>query len=78
MIDSLVNFTKDHAFAVTVIVLITFFAHGLIMTFSRRLIRKALRPEKFKNKLEEKRREDTLISTLKKEIFMLLNLENLK
>lgn len=64
MIDSAVNFVKDHAFAVTVIVIITFFAHGLIMTFSKRLVRRALRPEKFKNKLEERRREDTLISTL--------------
>jgi small-conductance mechanosensitive channel len=64
MIDTLINFLKDHAFGVTVILLITTFAHGIIMALSKRLIRRALRPEKFKNELEEQRRENTLISTM--------------
>ncbi len=64
MIDTTIDFFKDHAFSVSVILLVTFFAHGFIMALVKKLVRRALKPDKFKNELEEKRREDTLISTM--------------
>ncbi len=64
MVDTIIEFMKDHAFAVIIIMTVTFFAHNFIMALAKRLIRRALRPEKFKNELEEQRRENTLISTL--------------
>lgn len=64
MIDTVIDFLKDHTFNVTVIIAITVLAHNFGMRIIRKLIRRALRPEKFKSKRDEQLREDTLISTV--------------
>lgn len=63
MIDAILNFFVGHGIAVAIIIGLTIFSHGFIMTVLRRLIRRALRPEKFKTEREERLREETLIST---------------
>ncbi len=64
MVDSIVDFAKIHGLNVALILVIT----AILRTFStviiRRIIRKALRPDQFKTKRDEKLREDTLISTI--------------
>lgn len=64
MIDSILDFTKDHALPVIIIVAVTLLVHNFSMTAIRKVIRKSIRPENFKTKKDEKQREDTLLSTM--------------
>lgn len=63
MIDSLLNFVKDHAFETAFIVFGAMIAHNFAMKAVRKLIKRSIKSENFKSKREEKQREDTLIST---------------
>lgn len=64
MVDSIINFAKDHALSVSIILLVTYLMRSFAVVVIRRLIRKALRPDQFKTRRDEKQREDTLISTM--------------
>lgn len=61
MIDSIVAFIQDHWFQTALIVGSAYFARKFAMIFVARLIRKAVRPERFDSKRSEEQREDTLI-----------------
>lgn len=64
MIDTLVEFFKDHALAVAIIVGIAIFAHGFIMGIARKLIKRAVHASKLEHERDERLREETLNSTL--------------
>jgi len=64
MIDSIVDFAKDHALNVSIILVIAYTFRTFSNVVIRRVIRRTLRPESFKTERDEKQREDTLISTV--------------
>jgi small conductance mechanosensitive channel len=64
MIETLVNFTKAHVFNVFIILTVAYLLRRFAMLFIRRLIRRAIKPDSFKTEMDEKQREDTLVSTV--------------
>jgi len=64
MADSIVEFVKNHALNVFLILVVTTILRTFSTVIIRRIIRRALRPDQFKTKRDEKQREDTLISTI--------------
>jgi moderate conductance mechanosensitive channel len=64
MIDSIVNFSKDHALNIFIILFVTYLMRKFSSIIIRRIIKKSLRPETFKTEHDEKQREDTLIGTI--------------
>lgn len=64
MIDTIVEFVKNHALNVVIILIGTMIIHNFAMVTIRKLIHRAVRPEHFKSKREQKQREDTLHSTV--------------
>lgn len=62
--DNVQSFASDHALNVFLILLTAYVLRMFASILMRRLIRKALRPEHFKTKDDEKKREDTLIATV--------------
>lgn len=64
MIDSIIDFAKDHAFNVGLIIALAYSGRKFAMIFVSKLIRKALVSDHFQTAKDEKQREDTLISTI--------------
>jgi small-conductance mechanosensitive channel len=64
MIDTLLDFAKDHSFNIIVILTIAYLLRRFAMLFIRQLIRSAIKPDSFKTEMDEKQREDTLVSTV--------------
>lgn len=64
MIDTVINFIKDHGLAILLIIGIARLLHHFSMIAMRKIIRNSLRPEHFKTERDEKLREDTLHSTM--------------
>ena len=62
--DTARDFVGEHAFEVLVIVGLAYVARKFSHMLISRLVRKALRPDQFRTKRDEKLREDTLISTI--------------
>ena len=72
MIDTAVDFFKDHALNISIILALTYFGRKFLMIFVQRFIRKAIRSESFKTKKDEQQREDTLISTVSSAVRVVL------
>jgi small-conductance mechanosensitive channel len=64
MINTLLDFTKAHSFNIIVILTIAYLLRRFAMIFIRRLIRSAIKPDSFKTEMDEKQRENTLVSTV--------------
>lgn len=64
MNESIVDFFVNNALAIIVILFGAAILQNLAMVAIAKLVRRAIRPENFKSKKEEKQREDTLLSTL--------------
>jgi len=64
MIETLINFAKEHAFNIFIILTVAYLLKRFAMLFIRRLIRRAIKPDSFKTEMDEKQREDTLVSTI--------------
>ena len=62
MIDTVIDFAKDHAFPIIVILLVAYSARKAVTMLVSRLIRRALRSGHFHSERDERLREDTLIS----------------
>ncbi len=58
-----IELALSHAAAIGIIILSAIVAHHFSMIAVRKLIRRAIRPEHFKTKKDEKQREETLLST---------------
>lgn len=63
MIDTIIEFLKEHTLNVVLILAFAAIAHTFGMLVLRKLIRRGIRPDNFKTKKELKQREDTLVST---------------
>lgn len=64
MIDTILNFAKTHTFNIVIILIVAYLLRRFAMLFIRRLIRRAIKPDSFKTEMDEKQREDTLVSTV--------------
>jgi small conductance mechanosensitive channel len=64
MLQPIIDFIREHWFQVAIILGLAFVARKITMLFIGRLVRKAIRPERFKSKHEEQQREETLSSML--------------
>jgi len=64
MIETLLNFAKAHTFNIAIILGIAYLLRRFAMLFIRKLIRRAIKPDSFKTEMDEKQREDTLVSTV--------------
>lgn len=72
MLDTIINFVKDHALNVTIILVGTVIIHNFAMVTMRKLIHRAIKPEHFKSEREQKQREDTLNSTVNAAVRMFI------
>ncbi len=64
MTNGLVEFAKNHALNIALIVTLAYVSRKFVMVFLRRIIRGAIKADRFKTSKDEKQREDTLISTV--------------
>ena len=64
MIETIVEFIKTHALNIILILCVAYLMRRFAMLFIRRLIRRAIKPDSFKTEMDEKQREDTLVSTV--------------
>lgn len=63
MIDTIINYIKNHAFNTLLIIIVTLIIHSFAMVIIKRLISKAVKHDNFRTEREEHLRENTLIST---------------
>ncbi len=64
MIDTVINFFKDHTFNIIIILLAGYILRRFAMVFVRKLVRRAIKNNHFKTEQDEKQREDTMTSTI--------------
>lgn len=61
----LVQWLIDHGFKVAAIAVGAWLAHRFVTSFLGKIVRQAIKPSHFKDKRDEKQREDTLISIIR-------------
>lgn len=64
MEDSLRNFLSEHWLSLALIIFVAYFFRKFAMLAITRIIRHAIRPDKFGSAVDEKQREDTLVSII--------------
>lgn len=64
IIDSLEDFLSDHLFNLLIILFVVYLVRRFANIVIKKLVRRALKPDHFRSELDEKQREDTLISTI--------------
>jgi moderate conductance mechanosensitive channel len=60
MIDTVLNFLKDHTFNILLIIIVSIIIRKVLITISNTAINKTLKPEHFNSEHEKKQQEDTL------------------
>lgn len=62
--DLLSGFANDHLFNIVVILALVFLVRRFADVIIKKLVRRAIKPDRFRSESDEKQREDTLISTI--------------
>lgn len=64
MIDTIINFFKEHSFDFLVIILVSILLRRILITISNTAVHRGLKAENFNSEREKKQQEDTLNSVL--------------